>query len=97
MMSGPISFIFFALIFYFFMRYGCGAHIAHGHHKHSHNEKEQQTFFDPISGEQVEENKGYGKLYNGKLYRFISKENLDEFDKNPDKYINKKLGEKHEA
>ena len=35
MMSGPISFIFFALFFYFMMRFGCGAHVAHGHHNHS--------------------------------------------------------------
>ena len=96
-MGGLSSLIIFALFFYFMMRFGCGAHIAHGHHNHVDNENDQQTFFDPISGEQVEENKGYGKLYNDKLYRFISKENLDEFDKNPDKYINKKLGEKHEA
>jgi YHS domain-containing protein len=88
MISGPISFIIFALIFYFFMRYGCGAHMAHGHHNHTENAKDQQEFFDPINGEPVEESKGYGKLYNGKLYRFTSKENLDEFDKNPDKYIN---------
>lgn len=96
-MGGLSSLIIFALFFYFMMRFGCGAHIAHGHHNHTDNAQDQQEFFDPISGEQVEENKGYGKLYNDKLYRFISKENLDEFDKNPDKYISKTLGDKHET
>jgi YHS domain-containing protein len=96
-MGGLFSLIVFALLFYFMMRFGCGAHMTHGHHSHTDNAQDQQELFDPINGEQVEENEGYGKLHNGKLYRFTSKENLNEFDKNPDKFINKTLGDQHET
>lgn len=31
-MDGFLSFLFFALLFYVMMRFGCGAHMVHGHH-----------------------------------------------------------------
>lgn len=30
-MPGLISFLLFAAVFYFMMRFGCGAHMVHGH------------------------------------------------------------------
>ena len=36
----------------------------------------------------VDMNKGYGKMYQGRLYRFCSRNCLDKFDQEPDKYIN---------
>ena len=30
-MSGLVSFLLFAAVFYFMMRFGCGAHMVHGH------------------------------------------------------------------
>ena len=90
-MGGLFSLLFFALFFYLMMRFGCGAHMAHGNHdsqEHNHDSKNNQTFIDPICGTKVEEDEGYGMLHEGKLYRFCSKKHLDEFDQNPSKYLN---------
>jgi YHS domain-containing protein len=97
-MGGLFSLLIFALFFYLMMRLGCGAHMAHGSRNsdvHNHEPKNNQEFRDPICGSKVEDDEGFGMLYEGKLYRFCSKKHLDEFHQNPDKYINKKLtGEK---
>lgn len=90
-MAGLFSLLFFALFFYLMMRFGCGAHMAHGNHgpeDQNHNSVSNQTFFDPVCGTEVKEDEGYGMLYHGKLYRFCKKEHLDAFDQNPQKYIN---------
>ena len=31
-MDGFLSFLLFAVLFYVMMRFGCGAHMVHGHH-----------------------------------------------------------------
>jgi YHS domain-containing protein len=85
-MEGLSSFLLFALFFYFMMRFGCGAHMMHGHHGHSKKDKKPPTI-DPICGMVVAEEKGYGKLHHGELFRFCSKKCLDEFDQNPEKYV----------
>ena len=33
-MSGLLSLLLFAVFFYFMMRFGCGAHMVHGHGGH---------------------------------------------------------------
>ena len=93
-MGGLFSLLFFALFFYLMMRFGCGAHITHGNHgskEHDHEKMDNQIFIDPICGSKVKDEEGYGMLHDGKLYRFCSKEHLDEFDQNPSKFINNEL------
>ncbi|MEP7704135.1 YHS domain-containing protein [Paraglaciecola sp. 25GB23A] len=85
-MHGLISFLLFAVFFYLMMRFGCGAHMAHGHHTHAKSDK-ADPIIDPVCGKVVEQNQGYGKLHEGELYRFCSKHCLDEFDREPEKYI----------
>lgn len=68
------------------MRFGCGAHMAHGHHSHSKLDK-AQAIIDPVCGKVVDQKQGYGKLHQGELYRFCSKTCLDEFDLHPEKYL----------
>lgn len=82
-MEGLFSFLLFAGLFYFMMRHGCGAHITHGHHD---KKNKRETFYDPVCGQKVEDDQGYGKLQNGHLYRFCSKECLDAFDCEPEKF-----------
>lgn len=86
-MEGLFSFLLFAVLFYFMMRHGCGAHMIHGHHDKKHT---KGIFTDPVCGHEVEEDKGYGKLEEGHLYRFCSKQCLDEFDEKPEKFIEQK-------
>jgi YHS domain-containing protein len=90
-MDGVISFLLFAVFFYFMMRFGCGAHMTHGHHNHSKSDK-PETDIDPVCGKVVKQEEGYGKLQQGKLYRFCSKTCLDQFDREPEKYLGKTKG-----
>ena len=85
-MDGLISFLLFAVFFYFMMRFGCGAHMAHGHHNSAKSDK-TEPIIDPVCSKVVEQEQGYGKLHQGVLYRFCSKTCLDEFDLDPEKYI----------
>jgi YHS domain-containing protein len=84
-MEGLGSLLLFALFFYFMMRFGCGAHMTHGSHSHSSNQPRHK---DPVCGMDVDMDKGYGKMYQGQLYRFCSRNCLDKFDENPEQYLN---------
>lgn len=83
-MEGLLSLLLFALFFYFMMRFGCGAHMTHGSHHHSSS---QPNHNDPVCGMKINVEKGYGKMHQGKLYRFCSKSCLDKFDIDPEKYL----------
>jgi len=87
-MEDWFSFLIFAGLFYFMMRYGCGAHMIHGHHdRNNNNDKEVSNHIDPVCGMKVDIEQGYGKMYDATLYRFCSRECLDKFERSPDKYL----------
>ena len=88
-MEGLLSLLMFAALFYVMMRFGCGAHMVHGHGGHrSHgdhaNEPTQTT--DPVCGMPVAADEGYTKRYAGRTYHFCSRKCLDTFESNPDRY-----------
>jgi|TARA_R110002012_G_C11676214_1_gene613738 YHS domain-containing protein len=83
-MEGLFSFLLFAGLFYFMMRHGCGAHMTHGH---KDKKAEKKLFYDPVCGLEVEDDEGYAKLQYGSLYRFCSRECLDRFDHEPEKFM----------
>lgn len=90
-MEGLFSFLIFAALFYLLMRFGCGAHMIHGH-KGNHNQPSENNpvkYIDPVCGVEVDIEKGYGKMHEGSLYRFCSRSCLDQFETTPDKYIHK--------
>ncbi len=88
-MEGLGSFLLFAALFYIMMRYGCGAHMIHGHGggKHEghgeHNDAQGAKFIDPVCDMEVEPDQGYGMMHEGNLYRFCSRKCLDQFDTQP--------------
>lgn len=87
-MEGLGSFLLFAVLFYVMMRYGCGAHMIHGHHSdHGSHDGGSGTFIDPVCGMEVEPDKGYGVMHEGTLYRFCSRKCLDQFDAQPSLFI----------
>ena len=95
-MEGLGSLIMFALFFYLMMRFGCGAHMVHGHG--GHKDAGPGTFIDPVCGKEVEPDKGYGAMHAGNLYRFCSRKCLDQFDEQPVLFINKgNKGMHHES
>ncbi len=95
-MEGLGSFLLFALFFYLMMRYGCGAHMMHGHGEDAHKKGGESKQIDPVCEMEVEPDKGYAKMYQGTVYRFCTRNCLDKFDANPEHYLNKRAGEKDE-
>jgi len=89
-MEGLLWFLIVGGLFYFMMRYGCGAHIVHGHGGHNghagHGGSEDEHT-DPVCGMTVTADQGYGKMHEGTLYRFCSRNCLDKFEADSDKYL----------
>ncbi len=94
-MDGLISLLLFAGLFYLMMRFGCGAHMIHGHHHgHGHKSHDQRAQDkDPVCGMEVASDQGYKKLFQGQELHFCSRACLDKFDADPDQYIEGKGGE----
>lgn len=89
-MEGLASLLFYALLFYLLMRFGCGAHMIHGHGDHdSHKDSDPGSFIDPVCGKEVDEKKGYGLMHESNLYRFCSRHCLEQFDEQPSLFLNK--------
>lgn len=84
-MEGLLSFVLFAVFFYLMMRFGCGAHMVHG--GHSGHGSDGKKYTDPVCGMEVETDKGYGKMYERRLYRFCTRNCLDKFDADPERYL----------
>lgn len=88
-MEGLLSFLIFAGLFYFMMRFGCGAHMVHGHHGgHTGHDTGATKYIDPVCGMDVDVEQGYGKMHEGQWYRFCSRNCLDKFDSDPVRYLN---------
>ncbi len=87
-MEGLLSLLIFAGLFYLMMRLGCGAHGVHG----SHGGGENADHVDPVCGMQVDPSQGYGKMYEGQLYRFCSRSCLDKFETEPERYLHAVAG-----
>jgi YHS domain-containing protein len=92
-MSGLLSLLLFAAFFYLMMRFGCGAHMVHGHEDHAGREGERgqkpgrlATAMDPVCGMEVRAGEGYAKMHQGREYRFCSRECLDRFESEPLRY-----------
>jgi len=89
-MDGLLSFLLFAGFFFLMMRFGCGSHMVHGHGK-SHDADTQpedaQRHVDPVCGKDVPALEGYGKMHAETLYRFCSRDCLDAFEADPNRYV----------
>jgi YHS domain-containing protein len=85
-----LSMLIYGGLFFFMMRYGCGAHMmgGHGHGEHgSHGDKDAETK-DPVCGMAVDREKSSAaSAYRGKTYRFCSMSCRDKFEQAPDKYV----------
>ena len=86
------SFILFAALFYFMMRFGCGSHMVHGHHHHEGHDgtgtgpSAGGSSKDPVCGMDVQAGRGYAEVFGGQQYRFCSRKCLDKFDANPEQF-----------
>lgn len=83
------SLLLFAAFFYLMMRYGCGAHMVHGHRRGGHQGTESgsgKPSRDPVCGMEVDAGHGYAEVFAGREYRFCSRKCLDKFDGNPQQF-----------
>lgn len=85
-MEGLIGLLVFAALFYLMMRFGCGAHMVHGHGGAHGGHGAEQNGRDPVCGMQVAADSGYTKMHRGARLRFCSKNCLDKFEADPGKY-----------
>ena len=90
-MEGLLSLLLFGALFFLMMRFGCGAHVMHGSHGHSHDpggkaNAQEPDRRDPVCGMRVDPSAGYGKMHEGRLYRFCSRACLDLFEAEPARY-----------
>ena len=94
-MPGFVSLLLFAALFYLMMRFGCGAHMIHGHSGHGSHEGHgtpDGNIKDPVCGMDVASGAGYAKMLEGRQYRFCSRKCLDQFDAEPQRYVGKADG-----
>ena len=88
-MEGLLSLLLFAGLFYFMMRFGCGAHMVHGHGGHKEHDRGNgaTSDTDPVCRMPVAADRGYTKVLAGRPYRFCSRSCLDKFEANPEQYL----------
>jgi YHS domain-containing protein len=96
-MQGLFSLLMFAAFFYFMMRFGCGAHMVHGHGGHGGGhapggDGTAGSTIDPVCGMPVVADQGYTKMHQGRRYQFCSRACLDKFEVNPEPYLTKAGG-----
>lgn len=85
-MERIVSFLLFAIFFYLMMRFGCGAHMVHGHHGGGEADHGGDEHRDPVCGMPVAQDAGYSERYQSREYRFCSRRCLDKFDADPEQY-----------
>ena len=71
------------------MRFGCGTHMMHG--RHGTTDADPSKHIDPVCGKDVPPREGYGKMHADQLYRFCSRDCLDAFEDEPDRYRSKPI------
>ena len=85
-----LSILIWGGLFFFMMRFGCGAHMmgGHGHgQRGGHGDLDDETK-DPVCGMTVDRNKSAAaSVYRGKTYHFCSATCRDKFELTPEKYI----------
>lgn len=80
------SFLLFAVFFYVMMRFGCGSHAVHGHHRQHAERPGVVDTKDPVCGMEVGADSRYAEVYQGHEYRFCSRNCLDKFDAEPQRF-----------
>ena len=87
-MDGLLTFLIFAGLFFLMMRFGCGSHMTRGRAANRGAAgPDADKHIDPVCGEVVPTHEGYGKMHANRLYRFCSRQCLDAFEAEPQRYI----------
>lgn len=85
-METLLGLLFSGALFFFMMRFGCGAHMFH-HRRYGHNHPDRRdsdaVTRDPVCGMEVPPTNGYSRIVDGREFRFCSKRCLEEFEAAP--------------
>ena len=98
-METLISVAVWAGLFFVMMRFGCGAHMMKGGHKHGSEQKTQarddapelrwipaEKDIDPVCKKTVATSTAKSSVYEGKVYYFCSRDCREVFEAAPDLY-----------
>jgi YHS domain-containing protein len=91
-MNGLLWLLGFGVLFFFAMRYVCGAYVADGaphaprHRKDDDAGHAAERTQDPVCGVNVVLGRGYAMALNGRTYRFCSRACLDQFEAAPERF-----------
>jgi len=93
--------LFWGLLFFLMMRFGCGAHVMGGHGHHGGHGKADDTaegqIKDPVCGMAVDRDKSTAaSVYSGTTYFFCSTSCRDKFEKEPAKYAAAPARDEHQ-
>jgi YHS domain-containing protein len=82
-----VSILLWGGLFFFMMRFGCGAHMMGGHGRHrGHGNTDGETK-DPVCGITVDREKSTAaSAYRGTTYHFCSASCRDKFEQAPEEY-----------
>ena len=101
-MGAIFYFLFWALIIFVMMRFGCGAHVmGHGHGKAGTGREDGSrksaaeslqwippaTDVDPVCGKTVKTDSAKPSVHAGSVYYFCSRECREIFEAAPDQYV----------
>ena len=90
--------LLWGVLFFFMMRFGCGAHMmgGHGHHGGHRKHDDDSTTTDPVCGMDVSADSAKATtVFRGKTYYFCSISCRDNFDAAPEKYADASRREGH--
>lgn len=93
-----LSLLLWGALFFFMMRFGCGAHMAggHGHHGHGDHDDGAAKQRDPVCGmEVVAGNAKAATVFRGRTYYFCSTSCRDKFEAAPTTYLNSADSREH--
>jgi YHS domain-containing protein len=80
-MDTLLSLLILGALFFFMMRFGCGAHMSHGRgHGHSSGRNPEVVTRDPVCGMEVAANSGLSKIVGDRKFHFCSRRCLEEFE-----------------
>jgi len=90
-MQSIIYLLFWALLFFVMMRFGCGAHMmGHGHHGRHHDEDDGHRApteaRDTVCGMMVATASAKSSVFQGRPYYFCSSKCRDTFEAAPDTF-----------
>lgn len=86
-LKSVVSLLIWGGLFFVMMRYGCGAHIMGGHHRHRDREGGDSNARDPVCGMPVpREASSAAAVHQGRTYYFCSRSCRDKFEADPEQY-----------